>query len=175
MIIVGIHLYSMPAPVYLDKSTSLSWLRTFESLSKNNKCIAFLREPNYSKTMVSPIRGVYYNFYNYTRVVLLEKIVEIRPDVILYNACNYDQTVDLILRIKDELPSTTHIFRCHHEFRSVVSDKILKTLIKSCDISILPIESDLKYMGNVTSYCLPFCSDITPFKSNCERFIDFIE
>ena len=172
----------MSTPMWLDKSTSLSWLRAFEELSEcGDDVYAILQEPNYEYRMLYPIRGVRYYFTKSSKILtdkIREMICEVKPEVIMYNFCDYGSLPLLIEKLSVLLPDACHYVRTHHEVRRVLSGALLRSILSKVDMMIVSSDADKSVIEDVNKgvkiYVVPFGVDIKMGEGvSMERVIDF--
>lgn len=147
---VGIQDYADSAPKWLDASVSFSWLRALEASSSSIECIAFVREINYTRDMVTPIRGVSYRFRKAQFPNWAAEIPAIAPALILYNLCEYNIGAGAMQFLHYNLPNTTHVIRLHHEVKFLMAHEGFRECVLEADIAIVPTESqvdDLREIG----------------------------
>ena len=155
--IVGYHDYAMSAPLVLDNSTSLSWLRSFEKISDQANCHAVLREPNYTRSIEGKIRGVSYSFIEGHLSNHLEAIAQIKPDVIMLNICWYSQSIELIERLKDMFPKAKIIGRLHHDYKYLCDQKHpIDDFISKVHELVVPTQYALKQIQQNHKLRIPF-------------------
>lgn len=177
MKIVGIQDYPMPAPKWLDTTVSVTWLRAFENLAdENNDMYAILEEPNYDYIMSNKLNNVKYFFTRSSRRFnesLMRYLKEIKPDIIMYNYCDYASIPNLIRIIRNVLPETQHCIRVHHGLKRVVSNRnLLLSILDLVDAIVVSTKMDLEYIGEVSvnrkydkkMFIVPFGVDIKYMK-----------
>lgn len=165
MKVLGIQDYSMSAIRWLDQDTSVSWLRSFEALSKDgHECHALLKEHNYTGKILTPIRGVKYNFISHTLDAdNITKFTDSDTDIILYNFCNYKSLQHILKTMQIRFPWALHIVRTHHECKRVLDTELLLELSKHCDNLIVSSVYDEMYIKthcDIPCSVLPFCVEI---------------
>lgn len=171
MKIIGIQDYPMPVTKWLDTNSSVSWLRTFESMSKNHECYALLREHNYNESIQEPIRGINYTFSQKTDIDSITKLSnKVNPDVIFYNFCEYKKLSEILNKMYIMYPWCLHVVRVHHESKRVLKDKsTLRGIIDNSDLIITGNKYDVEYIKSIDNKTECF---IVPFGINTEDFIE---
>lgn len=179
MKILGIQYYSMSALKWLDKETSVSWLRAFENF-EGHECYALLKEHNYTGKIEYPIRGVKYYFVENINISSITKyIIEVSPDVILYNFCNYSELADILKSMQIRFPWCLHIVRTHHECKRVLYKELVIKITENCDSMIVSNLYDKKYIKeinpNIPCEIIPFGVNINiQINSKVVKDIDVI-
>lgn len=164
---VGVHDHANYAARWLDSSSPYSWLRAFELSSEFSLPYAFLKEKNISYEMTENIRGVNYNFFDYSFSKWNKKIVELDPEIIFYNLCYYKDAPTGVLKLKNKLKKTKQIIRIHHDVNYLKEQDGFIDTVLLCDVAIVPTKNQvdsLKRLGfNGDIYVLPFGIDFNEF------------
>lgn len=171
--LLGIHDHANYAAKWLDTTTPYSWLRAFEILDATER-YAFLRENNLTYSMDSKIRGVNYSFFKEGIAEWVDEIIDVKPDVILYNICWYSEAVEPIKRLKKHLKGTTHIIRVHHDVSYLSLQSGFNEVVCSCDVAIVATAhqadklEQIGFLGKI--HVLPFGVDHNEFLVNRKPF-----
>lgn len=179
---VGVQDYADIAPKWLDESVSFSWLRAFERANKRRMRIAYCREQNYTRDLVSPIRGVHYRFRKEQFPKWIDELIAASPDIILYNICEYNIGARAMASLAEALPGASHVIRLHHEVRYLIAHTGFRECVLASDKAIVPTPrqvADLQsigFRGEISH--IPFGIDRRPFENARvawgRRDIDFV-
>ncbi|WP_146201907.1 glycosyltransferase [Teichococcus aestuarii] len=174
MKLVGIHDYTMTAPMFIDPNTSLSWLRAFERLSAKHETHAFLREKNYDRSITGAINGIYYHFHTPNLNNQWRKIADQKPDLVFFNLCDFNGGFDGVAKLRNALPEAVFLIRFHHEPQHLFRKSRFLEILYAMDAAIVPMDfhkEDLKsarYFGDV--YAAPFGVDWKDFATKARPF-----
>ncbi len=173
MKILGIQEYSMCSSKWLDKDSSISWLRAFEELvaqDPNNECHALLCEPTMTSNEGLLHDGIMYHFVKVNKAasVWISKIKEISPDVILTTCFPGPLLDSLLQQVSVLLPSTKVAMRL--PLSPLYSFRSSHTSLANVDTVIVPMEfheMELRNNFDVTSdtevVTIPFGADSSHF------------
>jgi len=179
MIILGMQEYSMPIAKWLNKNTSVSWLRAFEQL-KNVECHALLCTDEKSCEITQD--NICYHFIqiNQSANVWFENISKIKPNKILSNFFPSNLLDIVFEQVSENLPTTELIIRLHSEPK--INFRYSEKSLMYADILILSMEHQIKeitdnynYNSNMQFKVIPFGFDDTFFfNTDKPKIIDVI-